>query len=167
MEYFTKVKVALDYIENRVKENPKDVEVANEVCFSLPHFRSIFRTTVGQGLSAYIRQRRLFHAAFRLQNSEDSVLNIALDYGFGSHEAFTRAFAKLFGKTPRQFRVDHRKNVRPPEQRLQTRSSRLGRWLQNVRPPPCVADRCALPVWLSRIHHNLTWRSPVTSMFQA
>lgn len=109
MEYFTKIKVALDYIESQVLQKPNDAEVANMVCFSLPHFRSIFRTAVGKGLSTYIRERRLYHAAFRIKNTDDSILNIAMDYGFGSHEAFTRAFTRLFGVTPRQFRTDQRR----------------------------------------------------------
>ena len=104
MEYFTKLKVALDFIETRIADCPSDAEVAGEVNFSLPHFRSVFRTAMGVGIASYIRERRLFYAAFRIRNSNDSILDIALDSGFGSHEAFTRAFAKLFGSGPADFR---------------------------------------------------------------
>ena len=69
VEYFTKIKAALDYIESRAADNPSDTQVADAVCFSLPHFRSLFKAAVGRGVSGYIRERRLYHAAFRLKNT--------------------------------------------------------------------------------------------------
>ena len=46
----------------------------------------------------------LERAAYRLDTSDLSVLEIALESGYASHEAFTRAFARSYGTTPREWR---------------------------------------------------------------
>ncbi|WP_255298470.1 AraC family transcriptional regulator [Brevibacillus dissolubilis] len=53
----------------------------------------------------YIRKRRLSQAAQELVESDQKIMEIALTYGFSSHEAFDRAFKKMFGITPRQYRL--------------------------------------------------------------
>jgi hypothetical protein len=64
----------------------------------------VFRAAVGAPLAAYIRRRRLCHAARDLLASGESILDIALRYGFASHEAFIRAFRKELGCAPSTFR---------------------------------------------------------------
>ena len=51
-----------------------------------------FREISGMQLRDYLRRRRLAFALREVRDSERSLLDIALDYGFSSHEAFTRAF---------------------------------------------------------------------------
>ena len=52
----------------------------------------------------YARGRRLTEAVRRLVDGDASILAVALDYGYGSHGAFTRAFRDEFGVTPEAFR---------------------------------------------------------------
>jgi AraC family transcriptional regulator len=54
---------------------------------------------------AYVRARRLSEAAKRLAAGAPDILALALDYGYGSHEAFTRAFREQFGQTPEAVRA--------------------------------------------------------------
>jgi AraC family transcriptional regulator len=59
---------------------------------------------VGEPVAEYIRRRRLMEAAKELLNTDDKIVDISLDYQFGSQEAFTKAFKKLYGIPPREFR---------------------------------------------------------------
>jgi AraC family transcriptional regulator len=52
----------------------------------------------------YIRRLRIERAAYRLKVSEETILHIALDAGFKTHESFTRAFQRQFRITPSEFR---------------------------------------------------------------
>jgi AraC family transcriptional regulator len=57
-------------------------------------------------LSAYLRGRRLTEAARLLAAGAPDILEVALEAGYGSHEAFTRAFREQFGLTPEQVRAN-------------------------------------------------------------
>lgn len=102
------VKAVLDYVENRVTQELPAEEVAAVAGFSPQHFREVFRQATGQTLARYIRRRRLSHAALALVRTERPVTEIAIEYGFGSHDTFTRAFRREFGATPSDFRARRR-----------------------------------------------------------
>lgn len=63
-----------------------------------------FREVSGLRLRDYLRRRRLAFALKEVRDSERPLLEIALDYGFSSHEAFTRAFKAAYGVTPGAYR---------------------------------------------------------------
>lgn len=64
-----------------------------------------FRRVTGETPKAYTARVRLARAAADLITTRRPVATIAFDHGFGSHEVFTRAFARYFGVTPRTYRV--------------------------------------------------------------
>lgn len=68
------------------------------------HFHRVFRALVGEPVMAYVRRLRLERAARQLVTSERRVLDVALEAGFESHEAFTRAFVGHFGVAPKDYR---------------------------------------------------------------
>jgi AraC family transcriptional regulator len=80
--------------------------LAGRVGFSAYHFHRIFREILGEPVKEYIRRLRVERAAYRLKISEETILQIALDAGFKTHESFTRAFQRQFGITPNKFRID-------------------------------------------------------------
>jgi len=80
-------------------------ELAEVAGFSRYHFHRIFVGVVGETLASYIRRLRLQRAATQLRADEqESILTIAVCAGYGSHEAFTRAFRSHYGITPTDFR---------------------------------------------------------------
>jgi AraC family transcriptional regulator len=64
------------------------------------HLSHAFGQTVGRPVIQYLRERRLSEAARRLVREKCGVLDVALEVGYGSNEAFTRAFRSLLGVTP-------------------------------------------------------------------
>ena len=63
-----------------------------------------FKEISGIPFRDYLRLRKLAFALKEVRDSEKSILDIAFDYGFSSHEAFTRAFKRTYGVTPSEYR---------------------------------------------------------------
>src|ERR1700760_4631597 len=64
-----------------------------------------FGEATGRSVMRYVRARRLTEAARSLANAAPDILAVALDAGYGSHEAFTRAFREQFGVSPEMVRA--------------------------------------------------------------
>jgi AraC family transcriptional regulator len=81
-------------------------------CLSPYHFHHVFTGMVGESLASHIRRLRLERAASRLKLTRVPVVQIALDAGFDSHEAFSRAFRSNFNSSPTEFRYRHNRATR-------------------------------------------------------
>lgn len=79
-------------------------ELAEHAGVSRTHLSRIFPLATGYSISGYTRARRLSVAARALAGGAEDILGVALDAGYGSHEAFTRAFRDWFGLTPAELR---------------------------------------------------------------
>ena len=97
----------LVFIQQNLDEPMPLEELARVAHFSPYHFHRIFRGMVGESLKEHIRRLRLERAAQRLKHTDRSVLEIALEAGFQTHESFTRAFGALLGCSPSQFRSNN------------------------------------------------------------
>jgi AraC family transcriptional regulator len=77
-----------------------------EACgVSRHHLAHAFGAATGMSVMQYVRSRRLSEAAEALASGDaPDILNLALDAGYGSHEAFSRAFREQFGSTPETVR---------------------------------------------------------------
>ncbi|REE02913.1 AraC family transcriptional regulator [Citricoccus nitrophenolicus] len=78
-------------------------ELARTAMTSEFHFRRMFSTLSGMPLSEYVRRRRLTAATAEILDGS-TVLDVAVRYGYGSAEAFNRAFKSLHGMTPTEAR---------------------------------------------------------------
>ena len=72
--------------------------------YSEVHTTRKFREITGMRFRDYLRLRRLAHALIEVRDTGKKLLDIAVDYGFSSHEAFTRAFKAAYGTTPKEYR---------------------------------------------------------------
>lgn len=98
---------SLAIIEERLQEK-LTVEILAECAhFSKYHYQRIFREAVGDTVMGYVTRRRLMLAAEALAGTRDSILDIALKYGYDSHEGFTRSFKAFLGVTPTEYRKYH------------------------------------------------------------
>ena len=95
---------AIWVIENRRTEPLTLDDVARACGVSRFHLSRAFAERFGRPLIAYLRARRLTEAARALVHGEAEILAAALDAGYASHEAFTRAFRAEFGVPPSALR---------------------------------------------------------------
>ncbi len=92
---------AVQYIEDNLTEDLQIEDIAAKAYVSPFHFQRIFNVLCGFTLGEYIRSRRLTLAAQELSLSEAKVIDIAMKYGYDSHDSFTRAFTKFHGVSPK------------------------------------------------------------------
>lgn len=96
----------LDYVDANLDAPLELEQLAAVAHFSAFHFHRMFSSWMGETLGDYVRRRRMEAGAWLLgRRAREPVLNIALTVGFGSGEAFSRAFKLHFGQTPSQWRA--------------------------------------------------------------
>ena len=99
------VERALWYIEAHLKLEVSLADVAASASVSRHHLLRAFGAATGLSVMRYVRGRRLSEAAQRLAAGASDILGVAVDAGYNSHEAFTRAFGEQFGVTPAEVRA--------------------------------------------------------------
>lgn len=102
--YQKKIQRVLRHIEKNLDALPSLDELAEVAHFSPFHFHRVFKSLVGESVAAYVRRLALQRAAWQVSYSQASIIGIALDAGYESPEAFTRAFRAAFGVSPSQYR---------------------------------------------------------------
>ena len=101
MNYIKEMQKAIDYIEINLDKDINFEKIAKEVGMSSFYFHRIFTAIIGVSPTAYIRNRRLTLAAQEISKNDENLLDIALKYGFESHESFSRAFKNFHGIVPK------------------------------------------------------------------
>lgn len=124
------------WVIERNSECELSLSTVAEACgVSRSHLASAFGSSTGWPLMKYLRARRLTCAAQILAQGAPDILSVALDAGYGSHEAFTRAFRDQFGVPPE--RVRERAStlglalVAPLDLRARTRPALAPPWLSD------------------------------------
>ena len=122
----------LDFIDQHL-DTPLDLTVLAGVAnFSAYHFHRVFAAWMGETLGDYSRRRRLEVAALRLATGSTAVLEIALATGFGSGEAFARAFKLKFGCTPSAWRLGTDQRLAPQIMAMRDRNAHRNSNLDQV-----------------------------------
>ena len=104
MHAWEAIQKTLDYMEEHIAEDIEIESLADTACLSLFYYQRLFSRLVKRPVREYIKLRRMAIVLETLQNKNNRILDIALEYGFGSHEAFTRVFKETYGMTPEQYR---------------------------------------------------------------
>lgn len=104
MDYFLTIWSVIVFIENRIQEKINYTELEKSTGFSLAHIRDVFVKKTGIPLSRYILTRKVANAAYEILHNHQNILNIATKYGFSNHDTFTRAFKRITGLTPIEFK---------------------------------------------------------------
>ncbi|MCW5936527.1 MAG: AraC family transcriptional regulator [Fimbriimonadaceae bacterium] len=103
-EYEARVREAIRFVLERLDQPPSPAEVADKAGFSRHHFGRVFSGAVGESIAEFVRRLRLERAAHRLEHTDQSVSEIALDAGYDSLEAFSRAFRSAYLMAPTDYR---------------------------------------------------------------
>ena len=104
MILFEQIHTAIEFMETHVRDEVSIAQIARQAGMSTWHFQRVFHAFVGETAGSYMRRRRLAESLSELKNSARKIIDIALDYQFGSAEAYSRAFRTEFGFSPREYR---------------------------------------------------------------
>jgi len=157
VRYLELLQRAVGYIDTHLDQPLSGDLLAEQAAMSRFHFHRIFRAQLGESVMQHVRRLRLERAARQLRSSARDILDLALEAGYDSHEAFTRAFAERFGAPPSVFRAQP--------------SQRLAAWqpVLDARPPVAVRieDVAAIPVVFMRsrgsyAHAHALWARLMT-----
>ena len=93
-----------EYISAHLDQHICLEQLSKVAGYSPWHAARAFKKWTGRTPLAYIRALRLSRAALILRDGRDHIVDVALDFCFGSQEGFTRAFSEVFGTTPARYR---------------------------------------------------------------
>ncbi len=103
-DYYRRIAVAVEYIEQNLFEEISLDKVAERAHFSKYHFLRLFYSSTGDTIGGYVRKRRISKSAHELIYTNISILDLAIKYKFDSQEAYTRSFKKIYKVPPGQYR---------------------------------------------------------------
>ena len=104
MHAWEAIQKTLNHIEEHLDEEIQIEELAEIAVLSLFYYQRLFTRLVKTSVRDYIKLRRLAKSLTMLRNKENRIIDIAMEYGFGSNVTFTRAFKETYGITPSQYR---------------------------------------------------------------
>ena len=102
---------AVDYIESNAREALSLDMIADHVGFSKYYLNHMFHIYTGFSIMEYVRKKKLEYALDELKTSK-RIIDIALDMGYSSERAFSRAVQQMYGHSPNYFRKNSVLKVR-------------------------------------------------------
>ncbi|WP_196591399.1 helix-turn-helix transcriptional regulator [Pectinatus frisingensis] len=107
-DWQTQIQIIIDEIDKCIKNYNDEVLtlrfLSRRLGYSEFYATRKFKEVSGMHFRDYLCRRKLAFALKEVRDSEKGLLDIAFDYGFSSHEAFTRAFKETYGVTPSAYR---------------------------------------------------------------
>ena len=157
----TPVGRALWHIERRYSGEVSLDDVARAAGISRFHLSRAFVAATGYPVLRYVRGRRLTDAARALADGAPDILTLALDAGYNSHEAFTRAFRDLFGVTPESVRAERRVNHLSLVEPL-----RMDKTASITLPPPAIIEKPTMLLAGLSVRYNCDDKAGIPSQWQ-
>lgn len=108
-KYRERFKKIIEYINEHYKEDLSQDTVAKFCGVSREHLARNFKKYMGTTFKEYLDSIRLHYAYMALLNTDYSILEIALDSGFGSEKALARCFSKQYGMSPSRYRKNYKR----------------------------------------------------------
>lgn len=102
MNYSQVIAKSIEFIEENIKSELTPELIASEYGYSTFHFCRIFNMCQGITLMEYVKKRRLSLSATKLFDG-NRIIDTALEYGFDTHNGFSKAFKKEYGFSPTQY----------------------------------------------------------------
>ena len=106
----------LSFIENNLNSDLQTEEIAKACYASKSSLEKNFKEATHFSVHDYMNRRKMMKAGkLLIQKPEMNILDVAVEYGFSSHEAFTRAFYSVWNCNPKEFRENYASRGRIPE----------------------------------------------------
>ena len=158
-----RIDAVIAYMERHLDEDLSLERLSEVACFSPFHFHRQFHAATGMTAAELVRLLRLRRAALRLAfNPLVSVTDVALDHGFGSAEAFSRAFKRVYGRSPAAFRKSPAWRAEAVPVVPSYQESRMNKHVEIVEFPTtrvaCVEYQGPEPRSLSATMQLVAWR---------
>ena len=102
-EHKEAVRKMQDYIREHIQDDITIEDLAEASAFSPWYARRLFQKYLNMTPAVYIRRLRLSKSALKLRDEQVTVLDVALDMGFGSVDGYQRAFRREFGCNPKEY----------------------------------------------------------------
>ena len=104
-EFLNKV---VTFVIKRVGQSDASIEsLASDMCITRGYLNRKLKTITGMTTQQYVQRIRMEQARLVLEGQKEvSISELAMQCGFEDSASFTRAFRRVFGKTPSQYRED-------------------------------------------------------------
>jgi AraC-like DNA-binding protein len=102
----------MKFMQDHLQEEMSRDDVADVACLSPSHFSRVVKQTFGHSFTDLLARMRVERARELLTRTEKSLIQICLDCGFSDQSYFTKVFQKYVGKTPGEYRRQHRASFR-------------------------------------------------------
>ena len=96
MHAWESIQKTLNYIEENLGEEIQIDKLAEIAGLSPFYYQRLFTRLVKTSVRDYIKLRRLAKSSVMLRDKSNRIIDIAMEFGFGSHVTFTRAFTKTY-----------------------------------------------------------------------
>lgn len=113
VDYAARIQRAADHIAAHLDAALTLERLADVACFSPHHFHRIYRGVMGETPDQTVRRLRLHRAAVALARGTAPLLQVAAQAGYGSVEAFSRAFSAAYGHPPAAYRAQFANGAAP------------------------------------------------------
>lgn len=138
MDYRKALEHAVMYIENHLGSDIKVEDVAKAAGYSYYHLNRQFTAILGESIGSYIKKRRLADAAKKILYTNRKIIDIAMENGFESPEAFSRAFKAIYKVSPQTYRQNRLDTFIAGKERLD--SGLLDHLARNVTVHPKIVE---------------------------
>lgn len=95
---------AIYYIESNIRNKIDYEELADHLGISYRYLRLLFKDYMNESLHSYVSKRRIHNAALEIISTDKWLTEIASEFQYQAYDSFTRAFDRITGKTPAEFR---------------------------------------------------------------
>lgn len=107
MSLFERIQNTLNYIEEHLDDVITLEAIEKSALMSKTSFYNLFSQVFDVTIKEYITKRRLSISAYKLVNTDDKILEIALGAMYNSSEAYSRKFKKVYGLSPSSYRKNN------------------------------------------------------------
>ncbi|TYQ12716.1 UNVERIFIED_CONTAM: AraC family transcriptional regulator [Acetivibrio alkalicellulosi] len=98
--------LSIQIIENNIRSKISVLDLSKELGFSFYYYCRLFKSITGYSPKSYILARKITESISKLIETDIRIIDLAIEFGFGSSEAYTRAFYKIVNKNPSEVRKE-------------------------------------------------------------